>query len=210
MSSNLQTDVRPPTWARIFIDLSAVAIVIAIGTWAAVSGHQQSRGVAGTGMESPRTLSPCTLKSDGYLVGRLFGALDQTIVWRGAEMTCDGMMRPDNRGIRLVFASPEATDDQRLLFVIGIDGELDSLLHQEQKANITIIDEGTGRFFSTSGQDRCWTTVRAMEKHDDGYLPAYRVEGDLYCAGALPSLNGKGSVTLGDFRYSGRLSLDDS
>ena len=37
---------------------------------------------------------------------------------------------------------------------------------------------------------------------------SYKINGNLYCAGALPSLSGAGSITLGDFEYSGRVVID--
>jgi hypothetical protein len=210
LSTSPETRPQPPRWAKVLIDLSAAAIVLAICAWAARSALQQNRAVAGAAFEAPQAMEPCVLKTAGFLRGRLYGSLDLRVDWSGEEMACDGMMRPDNKGIRLVFASPETSRDRRLVFLIGIDGELDKLARREERANVTIIDEGSGRFFSTSGKDRCWTTIRSIESLDDDGPPSYRVDGDLYCAGALPSLTGKGSVTLGDFHYSGRLSLDES
>lgn len=210
MNTSPKNEARPPIWAGILIDLSAVTMVLAVCTWAAISAYQQPPSAAGAAFEAPRSLIPCMLNSAGYLSGRLYGTLDQNIEWHGAEMTCDGMVRPNNKGIRLMFALPEESADRRLVFVIGIDGEIERLVQREERANVTIIDEGAGRFFSTGGRDRCWTTVQSIEELEDINAGTYQVNGELYCAGALPSLNGKGSVTLGDFSYSGRLSLDDS
>ncbi len=78
-------------------------------------------------------MAPCILNNPGYLHGRLYGSLAATIDWRGPELTCDGMTRPNNEGIRLIFASPENEDQARLIFVIGIDGELDNLENHEGK-----------------------------------------------------------------------------
>ncbi len=188
----------------------ATSLVLGISTWAAVTPLRQLPAVADSGLPVSVTMAPCVMNTPGYLHGRLYGTLAATIDWGGPQMTCDGMTRPNGDGIRLVFASPENADQARLIFVIGIDGELDQLTEQEEKANITIIDEGSGRFFSTRGQDRCWTTIHVVEPLEENTKPAFKIEGELYCAGALPSLNGKGSVTLSDFKYSGRLALDDS
>ena len=178
--------------------------------WAAVIPHRQTPVADDSGLPAPVIMAPCILNNPGYLHGRLYGSLAATIDWRGPELTCDGMTRPNNEGIRLIFASPENEDQARLIFVIGIDGELDNLENNEGKANITIIEEGSGRFFSTGRQDRCWTTIQSVEPLSEETNLAFQVDGELYCAGALRSLNGKGSVTLGDFRYSGRLVLDAS
>jgi len=57
---------------------------------------------------------------------------------------------------------------------------------------------------------RCWTTIQTVEPLSEETNLAFQVDGELYCAGVLPSLNGKGSVTLDEFRYSGRSALDAS
>jgi hypothetical protein len=139
----------------------------------------------------------------------MYGALDLNIDWQGANMNCEGMLRPDGNGIRLLFASKQGRK-ARLVFVIGVDGRIDQLTRKERVANITIIDEIDGRFFSTSGIDRCWTTIHKVEKIVGERFPAFQIDGDVYCAGGLPSLSDRGTVTLGDFRFSGRLALDES
>jgi hypothetical protein len=199
-----------PLWARYLIDLFAALLALGIAAWAAFSPLRHLPVADDAGVSAPMTMAPCVMNNPGYLHGRLYGSLAATIDWRGPELTCDGMARPNNAGVRLIFASPDNDDQARLIFVIGIDGEPDKLENHEEKANITIIEEGSGRFFSTGGQDRCWTTIQTIAPLSEETDSAYQVDGELYCAGALPSLNGKGSVTLGDFRYSGRLALDDS
>ena len=199
---------RPPGWAKFLIDVVAVTIVLAIGIWAVRSPPDHVRRAPDAGLPLPEAMQPCVLNGAGYLSGRLYGSLNLSIDWRGPELVCDGMNRPNNTGIRLVFASSLTGDDNRLIFVIGIDGDIDRLPNKEEKANITIIDEGASHFFSTSGKDRCWTKVHSIESLSNANPGKYQVAGDLYCAGALPSLTGKGSITLGDFRYSGRLTLD--
>lgn len=209
MNPRSETDGRTPFWMRLRYDLLGITIVLGLAAWAAVKSPGPSRAVPDSGLAAPRDMAPCVMNSAGYLNGRLYGALTSTIDWHGIGMTCDGMTRPNNQGIRLVFASAEFDESERLIFVIGIDGEIGNLTGKETKANITIIDEGSGRFFSAGRQDRCWTTVQSVEPAGDQMQSVYQVAGDLYCATALPSLTGKGSVTLGDFRYSGRLILDE-
>jgi hypothetical protein len=206
--STSTTERAAPRWAAHLIELIGTLLVLSIGAWAAVTPSLQP--LQPTGLPSPRLMPPCVANTAGFMRGRLYGSLTASIDWVGPEMTCDGMTRPNDGGIRLVFASPETEDQTRLIIVIGIDGGIEQLENQEEKANITIIDEDSGRFFSTGGQDRCWTTVKSIEPMPTEPGHAFQVGGELYCAGALPSLNGKGSITLGDFLYSGRLSLDDS
>jgi len=189
-------------------ELLAVVIILGIGFLVINTPVRELRGVPGMDFSAPRTTKPCNSPTNAHLNGRLYGALDLTVDWHGAALTCDGITRPNEKGIRLVFAAAQNEDGDRLVFVIGIDGEFDRLTAGERKANITIIDESRGRFFSTSGKDRCWTMIDSVESLGDQEHETYQVAGKLYCAGALPSLSGPGSITLGDFDYSGRLSLD--
>jgi hypothetical protein len=201
---------RAPRWAKYLIDLVATVLVLGISAWAALTPPENPSAAAESGLPGPRGMAPCVANTAGFLRGRLYGTLAATINWAGPEMTCDGTSRPGDRGIRLAFSAPDTGGQPRLIFVIGIDGEFERLTGHEEKANITIIDESSGRFYSAVGQDRCWTTVHSIEPLSKETGLDYQVNGELYCAGALPSLNGKGSITLGDFNYSGRLSLDDT
>jgi len=122
-------------------------------------------------------------------------------------MECGGMLRPGNQGIRLVFAAPK--QDERLLIVLGIDGELDELVGEEHTTNVTIIDETRNRFFSTGRQDRCWSMIESIQPTAERENRILQVVGKLYCAGSLPSLSDNSSVALRDVRFSGRLLLDE-
>lgn len=148
----------------------------------------------------------CRKPDDGYLSGEMFGALSETLDWRGGQMECGGMLRPENAGIRLVFAAPR--QDARLLILIGIDGQPDELRGAEHLANVTIIDESAKRFFSTGGTERCWSTVSSVDAVAGTDARWLQVSGSLYCAGSLPSLSDNSFVTLGELRYSGRLELE--
>jgi hypothetical protein len=201
----------PPRWARTLFGVLAIAAIFSISL---ISEHWltqkpppvQSNAAPG----AAKAFDLCGMEADGYLTGRLFGALEGTIDWRGQSLECDGMERPDGGGIRLVFASQLDSGADRIVFVIGIDGKIDEMMLSEQVANITIIDEVNGRFFSTGGADRCWTTIDAVESLDDLEGSAYQVGGDLYCSGSVPSLSGTGSVSLRGFRYSGRMQFNAS
>ena len=190
-------------------ELLAVVIILGIGSLVGRMPVSEPRSVPATNFPAPRATEPCNWPTDGHLHGRLYGALNLTVDWRGTTLTCDGISRPNQKGIRLVFAAKQNGAGDRLVFVIGIDGKVDQLTSGERKANVTIIDESSGRFFSTTGKDRCWTMINSMGSFGDQEHEIYQVTGKLYCAGSLPSLSGPGSVTLGDFDYSGRLNLNE-
>lgn len=154
-------------------------------------------------------LQPCVLDRSGYIHGRLYGAISMSVDWTGGALACGGMSRPDKKGVRLVFASPPEDRNTRRIIVMGIDSTIDELTGDESVVNLTIIDEKSGRFFGTRGKERCWTQVSDVKKLSS--VPeTYRVDGDMYCAGSIPSLSDNASVTLSEFHYSGRLTLNDS
>ncbi len=157
---------------------------------------------------APAPMDLCKSGSDGYLSGKLFGALGEDIEWHGGNMECGGMLRPGEDGIRLVFAAPR--QDERLLIVLGIDGKLDELVDGEHTTNVTIVDETRNRFFSTGRQDRCWSSIKSIQPTADHDNRMLQVAGEVYCAGSLPSLSDNGSVTLSNMKFSGRLLLGES
>ena len=156
----------------------------------------------------------CLLHPDGYLRGRFFGALSVTADWSGAGLLCDGMERPNGAGVRLFFA-PEKPGADPVAVLIGLDGRPEDLPGAERPANVTVIDEKRGRFFSTGGPGRCWASISSVSPLP-GPLPGagganagYRIEGLVYCVGALPSVGDRSSLTLGEIRFAGRVSPDD-
>ena len=148
-------------------------------------------------------LQPCQMDQAGYLRGELFGALQQSLSWNGQYMLCDGMPRPDG-GFRLVFSEHANAADSGLRIVLGLsaanpgrDGEL--------VANVTLIDQDNGLFFSTLGLERCWAHLTERIQIGDR-ANEWRINGQLYCVGTLAAVEGPASVTLGDFEFSGRLT----
>ena len=160
---------------------------------------------------SPASTSrPCTLRPDGFLRGRFFGALSLAADWSGAGLFCDGMRRPDGEGVRLFFAR-EQPGGGRISVLIGIDGRPENLAGAERPANVTVIDERAGRFFSTGGPGRCWASINSVSDlaRAGGGQSGYRIDGLVYCVGALPSLGDRSSLTLSELRFAGRITTDD-
>jgi hypothetical protein len=153
---------------------------------------------------------PCSLQPDGYLRGRFYGAVSLTADWSGNGLRCDGMQRPDGQGIRLFFAGDRQGGGQ-ISMVIAIDGHPDALVGAERPANVTVIDERESRFFSTGGADRCWAMISSVAAlaRSRSDPPGHRIDGRLYCLGALPSLSDRTSLTLGEFSFAGRISIDE-
>jgi hypothetical protein len=152
------------------------------------------------------------MQPDGFLRGRFFGALSLTADWSGAELSCDGMLRPDEGGVRLFFSRVQPRGDRsggdRLSVLIGIDGRPEDLVGAERPASVTVIDERQGRFYSTGGPGRCWATISSvtvLHRARTGSA-GHRIAGLLYCVGALPAIGDRSSLTLGDLYFAGRVA----
>lgn len=157
----------------------------------------------------PESAQACAIGPAGYLRGRFFGALSLTADWSGPSLACDGMQRPDGKGIRLFFAGDQP-DGGRVSLLIGLDGRAADLVGAERPANVTVIDEREDRFFSSSGPGRCWASIGSVTpvEPSDGRAAGSRIDGLVYCVGALPSVGDRSSLTLGDVQFSGWVAAD--
>jgi hypothetical protein len=197
---------RPPAGLHALTSLIGLAVV---GFLSYLVWSQEPTAVKRADSQSlaaPPQLGPCLMDREGYLVGQMFGAIPLHMDWQGTSLSCDGNARPSDRGLRLFFAGTPGGEAERLVLVLGIDSTLDVLAGAEHNVNFTLIDEGRSRFYN-SGKDRCWTRVHDLVPLTGDAANSYRVDGQLYCAGAIPSLSDQGSVTLGSVSYSGRLTL---
>ena len=120
------------------------------------------------------------------------------------------MQRPNGEGVRLFFARAQPGGD-RVSVLIGIDGRPEDLVGPERSANVTVIDEKAGRFFSAGGPGRCWASINSVTvlPRSSGGHTGYRIDGLVYCVGALPSIGDRSSLTLSDLRFAGRVSSDE-
>ena len=141
---------------------------------------------------------------DGFLATTLYGTLESKIDWRGKNLDCEGMARPDGEGARLRFAGPTGDNDQDLAFIIALPGLERGAAARELASNVTLIAEGNGRFFSTPGLDSCWTDVEAQSPDEDS-ADRFIISGKLYCIAPIPEVNGTSSVSIDELRFSGWL-----
>lgn len=185
--------------------LNRLFVVLSLGCIAAMGWFTftlQSADMDNGHFLTTRKMDPCVMDQDGYLKGGLYGALRKTIDWRGKNMLCDGMSRPEGRGIRLVFSEHINPDDPGLVLVIGLADAKLGAPEQELEANVTIIDQVNGKFYSTQKQPRCWTRLTTQLRLTGTIEESWRLDGRLYCASALAALAGPGSVTLDEFEFS--------
>lgn len=143
----------------------------------------------------------------GLVRATVYGALDGEVHWIGAAMDCEGMPRPDGAGVRLRFAG--VADEIPLAIIIGVNGLGPEETAVELPTNVTIIEEGQGRFFSTSDLDACWTDIERQVAIDPD-SGRYAIDGRLYCISPLAEVNGTGSVSIPELQFSGRVDWGPS
>ncbi len=197
-----------PVGAPLLDRVTRVLSVLMLLSIATIPWLWPSRGVPTdhTGPAAP-SLAICTASQPGaptgFLRGRLYGDLEGVIDSSGLDLRCGGGLRPDGRGIRLVFAP----GSEKLLFVIGFPSIPDGAVDTEQPVNLTIVDERSGRFYNSGAAERCWARLGRFVI-DGPQDRDFELAGELYCAGALAAVNNTGSVTPGDFIFAGRFTAD--
>jgi hypothetical protein len=135
-------------------------------------------------------------------VATLIGALKGDIDWHAADMSCEGMPRPAGAGARLRFAGSAGEAGLAIAIIIAVPQLQPGVLASDLPANVTIIEEGRGRFFSTTDLDYCWVDVdHAGPAAEGGTLSP--VGGTLSCIAPLAETNGTTSVTVGELRFRG-------
>lgn len=138
----------------------------------------------------------------GRLDGEFFGAVEATLALGTDKLDCEGMPRPEGRGARLRFAGSTA-DAGPFVLIVAIPDLEARASGAELGTNVTLIDERSGRFFSTPDLNACWTDIEAQTalEGDD----AVAVTGRLYCIAPLVEVNGPASVSIRELRFTGLL-----
>lgn len=154
--------------------------------------------------------APARLCGDsGRLNIGLYGAIVADLQWNRDELECSGMPRPAGKGARLRFAGRVTDDDRRIVLIIAIPELQRAATGAELQSNVTVIEEGGGRFFSTSGLDNCLTDITAVEALDDTG-DRFSIAGVVYCVSPLAEVNGSSSVSIGELQFSGVLDWSAS
>jgi hypothetical protein len=139
----------------------------------------------------------CRNAPEGYLRMRLQGAIDADLDWSAADQQCLGALRPGGNGIRLIYkGSTEAGEP--LLVVIGAGPLAEGEQARHVAANMTIVLEDGGPFYSTRGDDKC-----ALDEVSQEAVPPrahrYRVSARGYCTQPARAIAGDGSVFVSRF-----------
>jgi hypothetical protein len=177
--------------------------------------------VAAPNETAPATSNGCLASGDSFLQARVRGAIDADINWSDAQMTCEGGMRPNNRGLRISIAGPvvlgtnaaTASDSKpvRLRFVFGITlRDTASGIAQALPTNLTVIVEGRQQLFATLGDDKC--AVEQLEVTplftpvaDRGSGGRQRIHARGYCIGPATDLQGLQRVLVSTFEFTSQV-----
>jgi hypothetical protein len=154
----------------------------------------------------PSLLPPAPEPGDcgerGYLRTNFYGEIAGPVDWSAGDLECQGMPRPEGQGARMRFAGPSG--ELSLAIIIALPGLERGAIARELGSNITVIEEGGGRFFGTTGLGTCWTDVLEQDPPGDD-ADRYFVAGTLYCIAPLAEVNGDSSVTLRELEFGGYL-----
>ena len=139
----------------------------------------------------------CVPAETGSLRARLQGALDVEIDWGADASHCQGGVRPQGDGIRLLYKGYEPATGP-LLLVFGAAPLRPGESARNVPVNVTVIREGTGQFFATQGDDKCAFDA-VTQTPLDANPGLYRLEGRGFCTQPARAVGGDGSVLLSRF-----------
>lgn len=144
---------------------------------------------------------------NGGLRVDLAGGIRASLDWQSDEMVCEGMPRPDDAGARIRLSGPVRNEGEAktLTFILGLPDLAAGQTGAELPTNVTLVEEGNGRFFGTPDTSSCWTDV-TTHRLVEGSESEYMIGGDLYCVLPLAELNGSASVTFTELSFTGRLN----
>lgn len=150
----------------------------------------------------------CLATGDGYLRARLTGSIQAELDWRNDAMNCLGSVRPGG-GLRLRFGHAYGKGAHPLVLLFGINAIHEGEAGKVLAANLTIMREGKGEFYSTQG-DKC--TIDQLRQSLVPGVPtrkrSYRVEAHGFCEQPAHALNGHGMVLVTRFDFAGRVDVD--
>ncbi len=145
----------------------------------------------------------CLPTGDGYLRARVAGAIDANIDWPNSGTWCAGESKRKPDGVRVSFRR-EGGARPRLLFIFGLTGVRPGKPLREGRANLTVIDEGTGRVYGTLGDRRC--TVDSLSQRRLAAPHSYRVEAHGFCTQPARAVRGAGDILVSRVEFAGEVN----
>jgi hypothetical protein len=152
----------------------------------------------------------CDGLPDAYLEARLAGAIDADLRWQATDMQCDGMRRPDGKGLRVTFAGQVA--GERLTLVFGAPRLAEGASARAVPVNVTLLREG-GRVYGTRGEDKCVLDDVRQEPLPPraGLHPArrWRIEARGFCLEPARAVaGGRDAILVSRFDFRGQLAWE--
>ena len=154
-------------------------------------------------------LARCLPGDAGFLTMRLRGSIEAEIRWRGPDLDCTGMSRPDGRGLRLRFAGARDGGDLAIVFAAPELGM--GVSAKAVPVNITVLDGAGERIYGTQGDSRCFFDEVEQHPLSDAGLPprSYRVNARGFCTVPARAVDGDGAVLLTRFDFAGLVTFEE-
>jgi len=180
-------------------EVSWTAVALAI-----ICGNTSSAAeTAGPGMR-------CLADGRGFFRARISGSIKAEIDWTNEGTECTGATRP-NGGVRVRFSHAFGGKDQQLVFLFGIPQLREGQLGRNLPVHLTVILQGAGQFYGTTGDDKC--LIDELRQEAIIGLPhrnrSYRVVARGFCIQPAPAISGAGSVFVSHFDFLGRLDFTE-
>lgn len=188
-----------------FMRAAMLGLGLALATAAAGGGAPQGGPPPGGTTPASPAAQHCLESGDGYFRARIAGAVDATVDWPNEGTHCEGEPKYPLPGVRLSFQhSPSHGVD--LLFVFGLTGVVEGRDAHEVGTNLTVIVQGTDRFYGTRGYSRC--TVDSLTQRRLGSGHSYRVEARGFCTQPARAVRGDDAVLVSTFEFAGLVNYD--
>ena len=193
---------------RLITSMWFAAVSVAVSAAALAGPAAPSRGRPAA---APGVAHGCLPTGNGYLRARIRGALDLDLAWRNAELECEGGLRPDGSGLRIIFAGPIHANGRRTRLVFGVEAVREGRAGHELPTNLTVIFEGEERLFATRGDDRCTVDSLAQERVGalGGGLRTYRVVARGFCVAPASTLDDSAHILVSRFDFAGLVAFGD-
>ena len=169
-------------------------------------------GVPGTVVPQAAAAEELCLPGDaGFLSMRLRGSIDAEIKWRGPELDCAGMPRPDGRGLRLRFSGPLPGAGELAIVFAAPELGMGISAHGVP-VNVTLLDEAGERIYGTQGDSRCvFDEVEQLALTDLSLPPrSFKVNARGFCTVPALAMDGDGAVLLTRFDFAGRVTYSEA
>jgi hypothetical protein len=185
------------------------ALLCALALGAMCKVHAQAAPQSANAAQTAQTKAQCLPNQEGFLRARLSGSANEELNWDAADLDCTGGARPDDTGIRIRFTQNRPAP-QHWILVVGISRLKEGQKARTVPANITLIREGSGEFYSTQGDDKC--TIDDVRQTAITGIPrktrSYRVTARGFCTEPARSLRGSGSILVSRFDFAGRVDYE--